>query len=208
MAASVDITNEVTPVLANVTDAIRRAMLPAIGAAEVKLFQDNFLSLGTNKNNWPSTGFWAGAARSTNYDLLADAININVNQQGVRQRLEGGRINAKDGGWLTIPARQEAYGNRAREFNNLHFVFFRSNLAALAENQSQDVSFGRTKKDGTRTVTAGEERGGGVMFWLVRSVNQEANPKVIPTEQQIIETATKTATGIIERAAKRKEGGS
>ena len=198
MATTVDIRDEVTPILQGL-GLLAQSVRPAIGAAVVELFQQNFRSLPDNKQDWPTTNFWERAVRATNYDVAAENININVNQQGVRQRLEGGTINPVNSAWLTIPARAEAYGRRAGEFNNLHFVFFRSDLAALVENESQDVKFGRKKKDGTRTVTAGEERGGGIFYWLKKSVSQAANPNVIPSESEIIATATETATGIAER---------
>lgn len=203
MATTIDIRDEVTPILLGLGARLTGAINPAIGAAVVDLFQQNFLSLGQNKDGYPSTNFWARAARATNYDVLADGVNINVNQQGVRQRLEGGPINAKPDSWLTIPARQEAYGKRAGEFSNLHFVFFRSGLAALVENDSTDVKFGRQKKDGTRTVTPGETRGGGIFYWLKKRVVQDGNPAVIPSETAITATVTETVRGIAERASQR-----
>jgi hypothetical protein len=206
MATTIDIRDEVTPILRALTPALRQAMNPAIGAAVATLFKDHFKSLGTNKQNWPSTGFWAAAARSTNYQVTVEEIKINVDKQGVRQRLEGGVIKAQGNGWLTIPARAEAYGKRAREFNNLEAVFFKTPhgfFGALVESGSQDVSFGRKKKDGTRTVTPGAERGGGVMFWLKKSVYQKPNAAVLPDAAQITETATRTAQGILTRAGQR-----
>jgi hypothetical protein len=204
MSAGVDIRGDVLSVLKDVqTKLDARAIAPAIAVAVVLLFQQHFLTLPTNRNSWPSTGFWGRAARSTNYSLLSDGVDINVNQQGVRQRLEGGPINAKPGQWLTIPARSEAYGRRAREFNNLVFVLFRADLAALVESESQDVSFGRPRKDGTRKVTPGEERGGGVMYWLKKSVNQNANPGVLPGEQRVREVCRLTVEGIASRLIQR-----
>lgn len=205
MATTVDIRDEVTPILQGL-GLLGREVRPAIGAAVVELFQQNFRSLPDNKHGWPTTNFWERAVRATNYEVLVEDININVNQQGVRQRLEGGKIAAVNSTWLTIPARQEAYGRRASEFQNLHFVFFRNDLAALVENESSDVKFGRHKKDGTRTVTAGEERGGGIFYWLKKSVTQAANPAVIPSEGEIIATAMETATGIAERIQQRGGG--
>lgn len=202
MSAGVDIRDDVTASLKGVQAALRN-VAPAVGAAVVLLFQQHFLGLPDNKNNWPSTGFWGRAARSTNYNLLADGVDINVNQQGVRQRLQGGTIRPVNGNWLTIAARSEAYGKRAREFNNLVFVLFRADLAALVEDISQDVSFGRKRKDGTRKVTPGEERGGAVMFWLKKSVTQTANPDVIPSEDRVRETCRITVVGIVDRLQQR-----
>jgi hypothetical protein len=205
MSAGVDIRNDVSAALKSL-QKLPQAINPAIGEAVVLLFQNHFLGLPPNANSWPSKGFWAGAARSTNYNLLADGVNINVNQQGVRQRLQGGEIKAKSGGWLTIPARQEAYGRRAREFHNLVFQLIRSDLAALVESESQDVSFGRKRKDGSRRVTPGEERGGGVFYWLKKSVQQDKNEGVIPTEDEVRATCNITVAGIVERMAQRGGG--
>ena len=206
MSASVDIRDEITPALAGLQQAVRADVQKGIATAVEEMFKANFLALGTNKRNWPSTGFWAQAARSTNYDLLVDSIVINVTQVGVRQRLEGGEIHREGGGYLTIPARAEAYGKRASEFNNLHAVFFKTGhgfFAALVEANRTAVKIGKQKKDGTRTTTRGAESGGGVMFWLVKSVTQAANPNVIPSAEAITAVAISTATGIITRAAAR-----
>lgn len=209
MAGTIDIRDQVTPILQALTPALRRQIAPAIGAAVVTLFQAHFAQLPDNRNNWPSTGFWAQCARATNYDVLAGQVDINVDKQGFRQQLQGGKIEAKDGGWLTIPARAEAYGKRAREFSNLEAVFFKTShgfFAALVESGSQDVSFGRKKKDGTRTVTPGAERGGGVMFWLKKSVTTKPHPDILPTEQEITAAATETVDGIITRLKQRGGG--
>jgi len=206
MANTIDIRDEVESILKGLGSAIRRQVAPAIGAAVVLLFQNHFASLPTNRNNWPSTGFFAQCARATNYNILAEQIDINVNKQGFRQQLQGGKIEAQQSNWLTIPARAEAYGKRAREFSNLEAVFFKTShgfFGALVESHSQDVSFGRKKKDGSRSVTPGEERGGGVMFWLRKSVTTKARPEILPTEAQITATINETVSGIVDRMKRR-----
>lgn len=203
MAASVDIRDEATPLLKRVTGVLRREVAPAIGAAVVLLFQTHFAARPHNANNWPTTNFWQRAAKSCNYDIMAADVVINVNQQGVRQRLEGGVINAKSGGWLTIPARAEVYGKRAPEVPNLEVAFFKTNhgfFAALVQVYRQAVSFGRQRKDGSRKVIAGEEHGGAVMFWLKKSVKQDADPDVIPSSFEIAAACFSTINGIVARA--------
>jgi hypothetical protein len=203
MAAGVDIRDEVSPLLKALPGTVRTQVPAAVGAGVKGLFQENFRKLGTNRNNWPSTGFWGQAVRATNFSLPAvDEVRINVNKQGVLQRWKGGEIKAKPGGWLTIPARSEAYGKRAREFNNLEAIFFKTGqgfFGALVESASQDVSFGRARKDGSRKVTPGLERGGGVMFWLKKSVRQDADPRVVPSPFEIGAVVIRTVNGIIDR---------
>lgn len=191
MAASIDITDQATPALARVIQAIRQKVAPAIGAAVVRLFQDNFAKLPDNKHNWPSTGFWAQAARATNYDLLADGVQINVNKQGVRQRLQGGEIHAEGDGYLTIPAQARAYGHRAREFS-LRMLFSRRGGSLHPWGLISDEV-----KDGDRTD--------GVMFWLTKSVTQDPNPDVIPSVFEIAATAIRTVNQIVDRAAARAD---
>lgn len=207
--ATIDIHNEVSGALRELKSNLAPEQLnPAIGAAEVVLFQKHFLSLPTNRQGFPSTGFWADAARATNYAVLAEDVLISVNKLGARQRYEGGEIKPTGGKkYLTIPAVAEAYGRRAGEFNNLELAFHRvagrAEAFALVEAQATEVSFGRKRKDGSRKVTPGNSVGSRVMFWLVKSVRQAANPDVIPSSEQIIETAMVTIDSAIERALRR-----
>lgn len=190
MAGSIDITDEVTPLLQALSPALRTQVAPAIGAAVVLLFQDHIGALPDNKKGWPSTGFWAQAVRSCNYNVLAEQVNINVDKQGFRQRLQGGTIEAEPDSYLTLPAQARAYGKRAREFSNLHLAFSRRGGVARPWGLVSDDF-----EDGDRTD--------GIMFWLVKSVTQTANADIIPTEAQITQTATSTVDGIVQRITQR-----
>lgn len=201
--ASIDITDQVSPLLKKLQEQLAPAQLyPEVGRAMVKLFREHFQSLPDNKHGWPTTNFWARAVKSTNYSLLADGISVNVNQQGVRQRLEGGEIHPVDKKYLAIPAREEAYGKRPHDIPNLELAFSRKggsvHAFALVEAAFTEVSFGRQRKDGSRKVTPGKEHGG-VMFWLVKSVHQHADPNVIPGDEEIGQTAYQTIHNIATR---------
>jgi hypothetical protein len=67
----------------------------------------------------------AKAAEQTTFATTPDSVIVSIDELGFRQRFEGGTINAPGEGWLTIPARSEAHGHRAREFNDLRFVQIR-----------------------------------------------------------------------------------
>jgi len=176
-----------------------------VGAAVVLLFQKHFLALPPNKMGWASSGFWAKCARATNWTPSADGVDVNVDELGARQRLLGGEIHPTAGHkYLTIPARAEAYGKRAGEFDDLHVAFGRNGPYALVQNISQLVSFGRKRKDGSRTLTPGDEIGGLVMFWLVKSVHQDADPDVIPSDEEIIDTAMATIASAVSRFLDRR----
>jgi hypothetical protein len=57
-------------------------------------------------------------------------------------------------------------------------------LAALVQNDQSVL--GRRRKDGTRR---GTETGGGIFFWLVKSIHQEPDPTVLPPEEELQESA-------------------
>jgi hypothetical protein len=116
-------------------------------------------------------------------------VTISVNHVAARQRFEGGDIAPTRGKYLTIPATGEAYGKRAREFNNLRFAIVQGR-PALVEAEATKVRFGNRKKDGSRTVFKGETTSGLTpFFWLVRHVHQEPDRSILPSDEQIGATA-------------------
>ncbi len=171
--------------LASLREAIDpRRLNQRIGLDVTNLFQGHYRSLPSNKMGGKTTNFWKGAARSTHFKPDDKGVAVITSQQGVLQRLRGGVIRAVHAKFLAIPARAEAYGKSPRDFDNLHFVPTRSG-GMLVESDATKVKLGRKKKDGSRTVTNLGTTGGGVMFWLRKSVNQIADPNVIPTDERI-----------------------
>lgn len=147
-----------------------------IGRAGQTFVRKHFYDLDAKRPNrlgGERVHFYGGAAKSTTFATTADGAVISVNQTGVRQRIQGGTILPKKSKYLTIPARAEAYGKRAREFNNLKVVRF-GNVLALVVADATKLSKG---KKGFR---AAGETGGGVMYWLVPKVVQKADPSVMP----------------------------
>jgi hypothetical protein len=174
---------------ANVTP---HRMAAEIGPRATRLVQRNFLTKekGGNKMGWPSTHFYARAAEATNWQEGFGFVMISVNQIGIRQRLEGGDIKPVKAGALTIPAVADAYGKRAREFNNLKFGFALDPVSgkmrpALVEAQATQIKIGKIKKSGQRTITEGTTSTGLVaIFWLLAGVHQDPDPTVLPTDEE------------------------
>lgn len=205
MATTITIKNQASAAIARVSAAVSGARLnPQIGAAEVLLFKRHFLGLPPNKQGFPSTHFWADAARSTNFRLDPSGPVISINKQGIRQRRYGGQILPTGGRkYLTIPANAEAYGKRAGEFHNLRIAKLGGRLA-LVENQASEVSISKADKKGNRTVTWTASRTGLVpFFWLVKAVNQQPDPSILPSDQEISDVALAEANAAVDRA-KRK----
>lgn len=158
-----------------------RVVNKIIGRAGQTFVRKHFYDLDAKRPNrmgGDRTHFYGGAARSTTFAATADGAVISVNQTGVRQRILGGPILPTKSKYLTIPARAEAYGKRAREFNNLKVVRF-GNVLALVEADATKL---RKTKKGFR---AAGETGGGVMYWLVPKVAQKADPSVMPNLESL-----------------------
>lgn len=144
------------------------------------------------------TGFYADAARSVQAPVVqGENVSIAINKEGLAQRYFGGPIEAKRSKWLTIPAIAQAYGKRAGAFHNLRFVYFRSDLAALVERLSTLVK--RDRKGIFRPIASTL---GAVFFWLKPSVNQDPDPTVLPSDDEMgaraIEAAQRSLLGLSE----------
>jgi hypothetical protein len=194
MAKTIDITNEVTPLFQRAGQAVDSGALNnAMGRGATNLIQAHLFKLdGTraNKLGGTRTHFFSSAAKATQYQARPGEILISINQVGFRQRLEGGTIRTVRAKYLAIPVRSESYGKSPREFNDLVVVFGRGRRAVgLAQASRSLVSFGRRRKDGSRSVTNRGETGGLLMFVFKKEVTQAADPSVLPGEQQIAAAA-------------------
>ena len=115
-----------------------------------------------------------GAPRQFYWEMLSKGTTLDVDDTGATitipapfgQSYGGGDIYPKNASLLTIPARTESYGHRARDFSDLHFVKFKSGAKALAQDKT-----------------------GLVYFWLCEHVFQEPHPELLPTDQQITDVA-------------------
>jgi len=158
-----------------------------------------------NKMGGPRSHFFADAARSTQYFIQADGVYVAIFKTGIRQRFFGGTIRPVKSKYLTIPARAEAYGRRAREFDDLEVLYGRRGAYALAQRAGTSISFVKDKRKsrkGQMRVKRGAQRGG-VFFWLVKSVTQTADPSILPTEQQIKEHVVADITKMLAAKGKR-----
>jgi hypothetical protein len=168
-----------------------------------QLFQKHFFALDSSRANGlggQRTHFYADAAKATSSEGTESEAIITVAQQGIRQRRFGGTIKARPGSWLTIPARAEAYGRRAREFHDLHFVKLKNGNAMLIAGGATGLT-GKFNKKGEAIERGGSEEGV-VMYWLVPSITQDADPSVLPTETEVRDIVR----GVINAAWQRKDG--
>ncbi len=208
--------DDASPLLQRVKDAAQIAGLSLVMARAIGiLVKDHLVALNAERHRY-GRNYYAQAARSVSARAAGGFALISITQIGIRQRLYGGRIMPGPGKqFLTIPAVPEAYGMRAGEFQDLH-VGRAMNPAgriqwALIRRASTAISIARRKRaDGTikTSVRPGEMRAGGeVIFWLVRSVNQRADPSVLPTRQEMIATGVAAAERRLMRLQDRANQG-
>jgi hypothetical protein len=203
--------DEVTPLMERIRDEAARSGLTLVMLRSVAtLTRQHLFDLNAERHKY-GRNYYAQAARSVNSRLVPQGGAISITQVGFRQRRFGGPIKPKaPRKYLTIPASPEAYGKRASEFPDLDFgmgLDANGNLRpALIRRASTAIKFVRRKRrDGTikTTVKATEVRGGEALFWLVRSVNQNPDPSVLPPEPLMVATAIEHGKRRLRRLADR-----
>jgi hypothetical protein len=175
-----------------------------IGRAEQRLFRDHLYALNSTRHRY-GRGYYRQAADSVTFQANP-RLAIGISQIGMRLRLEGtdglpgGRLRPRPGKrFLTIPAAPEAQGKLAGEFDNLKVRMAINPKTgrlqrALVRGASSALRLSRRKaKDGSIkwTVKPGEVRPV-VMFFLAASVYQKPDRSVLPSDEQIVDTALTT----------------
>jgi hypothetical protein len=127
-----------------------------------------------NRLGGTRTHFYGQVRRSVQQPVLlgGDGVKVSIPHVGIAQRYFGGKIEAKDDGWITVPASTETHGKSAREFDDLDFVLFRPDLAALVQREQSDLATGETTGDG-------------VFYWLKKEVEQKEDKSVLPTDEDL-----------------------
>lgn len=192
-----------TPALNKAMDEMRGPGIKTVAGREavdvVRKHLVDYNRQHPNKLGGERKDFYQKAAAATNFAVVPEGALVSINKQGIRQRYEGGTIEPVDRDFLTIPARAEAYGHLAREFNDLRVMFGKGGkpVALVQPNQIAIKPTGKKRKDGSRRFKAAEETGG-VMFWLVRSVTQRGDKAVLPDEKVIGERVVRAVTGFLD----------
>jgi len=180
-----------SPALADLQSRVTPERMKAvIGPAINRLTQDHLVRRPTNKRGWPSTHFWARAARATHWDAQPDGVTVSINQIGVRQRYHGGPIRPVNRRALTIPISPEAYGKTASDFPDAFMIKTRKGAYLVQRGETTSAKTGRTiKRTGRgvarkRVVAALE-----FLFKLSKGVTQDPDPDVIPSDEAYLDTA-------------------
>lgn len=171
MSLAVEVKDDASPALAKLTelltpDRVHKLMAKAAAAATKAHFRARDKGLGGGGARDASGKFlgsgrshyWNDAAAATTHYGDSGTAKVIVDKEGVALHFFGGTVRPVEATYLTIPARTEAKGKRAGEFEGLQFI--------------------PNKKGGARLV----DEDGNVWFWLVKSVTLNADPTVLPDE--------------------------
>ena len=202
---SVSIVDNATPALeAKLAKCNPQRLRPMLAPGLTTFVQRHLVANGTNKRGWPSTNFWADAARATSWTAVDGggkdvSISININKIGVRQRWKGGVIAPVRASALAIPISPVSYGHVPKDFPNLFLL--KTKKGAYLCDRGQAIS---TKSSKVVGIKVGGNKSRQLkadlifLFKLVGSVTQKPDPGCIPTGDQLAEVGM----GILERAIK------
>jgi hypothetical protein len=181
---TIDVKDKASSALQRKMDACAPHRLNAfIGPRLSKLTQDHFIRLPHNKKGWKPVNFWADAARSTSWMTLPEGVLIRVNKIGVRQRYQGGVIRPVNAKALTIPIAEEAYGKTAADFGDqLQLIVIKGKGSYLAIKPQIKAAKGHRAKRGEAGPSQNERML--FLFKLCASINQDADPNVLPTDDE------------------------
>jgi hypothetical protein len=177
-----------------------------MGNAVANALKDRFAEIAQDQSHHVTasrlgavpTGFYEQARQGVQLPSLEpEGVSVAINKRGIAQRVFGGTITRVKAKALAIPARAEAYGKLPSEFNNLRLVVFGGGKAALVERTATVVR-GGARGAGTGR-SKGDEIGGNVFFWLVKSVHQEPDPTILPDEEKMLNDAIARAGAFLER---------
>ena len=194
------ITNDLQRLAVEVEAPQIREAAGLAGVEEVKAHVTKLDAERPNKLGGKRQHFFAQAAESALWlEQGADVIIDVPEPLGLRQAIQGGPIEPGEGKkYLTIPAIAEAYGHRAREFDNLRPLFRRVagkvEAFALAEAPQQEVKIkdGKVRKGALKGMVVQRSLGGAtiktaptIFFWLVKAVNQTGDGSIAPDEAAV-----------------------
>lgn len=141
------------------------------------------------------TGHLERAAQSVTSRADADGAIVGVTSPGISRAFKALEITPKNSKYLTIPATAEAYGRRARSFNDLRVQFFGKDKLALVK--AEQSSLADRKQSGFKYEAAsaglGWKKHRTVYYWLKKSVKQPQDRTLLPSDALYLAAAEEGA---------------
>lgn len=175
-----------------------------VGPKVAELTELHLAALGGNVKGYPSTRFYEKFARNVRWLPQANGVVVGIlpalvngRQVGLRQRVFGGTITPQTVQFLAIPISPISYGHVPSDFPGL-FLLKTVRGAYLCQR-------GEMILEKTGHTIIGRRLGGNAgrrvktdlsfLFKLVRSVTQEGDRNVLPSDDEILTTALNAAVG-------------
>jgi hypothetical protein len=168
-AITINITDRATPELQKLMAKVKPDQLARIARQPLEtLTRVHLVKNGPNKKGWPSTGFWAAAARQTTATASGGTVTIDIDKIGVRQRAFGGPIYPVKAEALAYPISPVSYGHLPREFPNLKLISIPKGAYLVQFNGHKNASLT-------------------FLFKISGGVWQAPDPKVVPSAGELTE---------------------
>ena len=184
----ITVTDNATPALEAKLAQVQPGRLANIlGPGLTVYVQDHLRGNGTNKRGWPTTNFWADAARGTSWSAADGGLVISINKIGVRQRYYGGPIAPVKAKALAIPISPVSYGHLPSDFPGLFLIKTATGAYLVQRNEAVSEKTGRTVGKTGTGGNAGRRIKSNLtfLFMLSAGVNQAPDETVIPSEDDL-----------------------
>jgi hypothetical protein len=169
------------------------------------LFTDHLRALGPNRQSYPTTHFWEKFARNMRWEADENGVTVVIppatvqgRQVGLRQAVFGGPIDPQNARFLTIPVSPISYGHLPKDFPGL-FVVRTMDGAFLCQRSDAAAAANTPRVAGQRGQggTAGSQPRPELifLFQLRSGVMQAGNIKVLPSDEDILQTVIAAAGG-------------
>ena len=167
--------NTVTPTLGRLAEFPNTAVMVRAGDHCADVIRGKVITNPTNKNGFPSSGFWVKTAQGIVPEHGNRSVRIPVDNPdhpgAVSYLVNGGTITAGSKK-LTIPASGEYYGKPASSF--------------------QDLRFGMSKKTGVKFLyrpdPSGDRTNIVIAYWLKDSVSKSPSPELVPAGEDVLKS--------------------
>ena len=165
-----------TAVLGNRAEAHR-----AVGEAAASVIAKHFGQLDSERDRY--SRFYEEAAKGTLLGQVDDAgASVEIHKLGVAQRYFGGPIEPKNVQFLTIPAAEESFGKTVETVEQDVQLGVRYGAGGVPRALVELV---QETSEKTGRPFKSPRPGGKVLFWLVKHVDQEPDPTVLPEPDEI-----------------------
>lgn len=194
--------DEITPYLSRLKDKLHGDAgpegLPAyVGQSVTDVIRGHLITEAAKRHKTAKslgatpTGHLERGAESVSFTTTTGEAVIKLPILGISRAFFDLTITPLTGKYLTLPARAESYGARARSFTDLKFIPLKKGtvpvLGKIAQGE-ETTTDGKTRK--TRKVE--------VYYWLKESVTQKQDRTLLPSDKELLGACEEGARDFVQ----------